>query len=56
MLAIAERRAKPKAELFYRPLRDGPCLLHYFPALRAGLAFLKSYPSRTERSTNAGNR
>jgi hypothetical protein len=31
MLAIAERRARPKAEHFYRPLRDGRVFLHHFP-------------------------
>jgi hypothetical protein len=31
MLAIAERHARPKAESFYRPLRDGRVFLHHFP-------------------------
>jgi hypothetical protein len=31
MLAIAERRARPKAECFDRPLRDGRVFLHHFP-------------------------
>jgi hypothetical protein len=35
-LAIAERRARPKAGRFDRPLRDGRVFLHHFPALRAG--------------------
>jgi hypothetical protein len=34
MLAIAEPRAKPKAERFYRPLRlrDGRVFLFHFPS------------------------
>jgi hypothetical protein len=31
MLAIAERRARPKAERFDRPCRDGRAFLHHFP-------------------------
>jgi hypothetical protein len=33
MLAIAERRARPKPKRFYRPLRlrDGRVFLHHFP-------------------------
>jgi hypothetical protein len=31
MLAVAERLASPKAERFYRPLRDGRVFLHHFP-------------------------
>ena len=37
MLAIAKPRAKPKAERFYRPGRDGLVFLIHFPALRTGL-------------------
>jgi hypothetical protein len=42
MLAIAERRARPKAERFDRPLRlwDGRVFLDRFPALRPGLLSL----------------
>jgi hypothetical protein len=29
MLAIAEQRARPKAERFYRPLAGGPVFLHH---------------------------
>jgi hypothetical protein len=38
-LAISERRARPKAERFDRPLRlrDGRVFLHHFPPLRSGL-------------------
>jgi hypothetical protein len=43
MLAIAERRAKPKGERFDRPLRDGPVFLHHFPALRTGLLSLSPF-------------
>ncbi len=43
MLAIAERRAKPKAERFNRPQRDGCVFLHHFPALRAGLLSLSPF-------------
>jgi hypothetical protein len=56
MLAIAEPCARPKAECFDRPLRDGRVFLNHFPALRTGLAFLMRYPSRTGRSTGADNR
>jgi len=45
MLAIAERRARPKAERFYRPFRDGRVFLLHFPALRTGLLSLS--PSGT---------
>ena len=45
MLAIAEPRARPKAERFYRPLRDGLVFLLHFPALRTGLLSLS--PSGT---------
>ncbi len=45
MLAIAEPRAKSKAECFYRPLRDGLVFLFHFPALRTGLLSLS--PSGT---------
>jgi hypothetical protein len=31
MLAVAERFARPKAERFDRPLRDGRVFLHHFP-------------------------
>jgi hypothetical protein len=31
MLVIAERRARPKAERFYRPSREGHVFLHQFP-------------------------
>jgi hypothetical protein len=31
MLAVAERLARPKAERFDRPLRDGRVFLHHFP-------------------------
>jgi hypothetical protein len=43
MLAIAERRARPKSEPFYRPfrLRVGLISLHHFPALRTGLSAAK---------------
>jgi hypothetical protein len=46
MLAIAEPRAKPKAECFYRPFRfrDGRRLKIVYPALRTGL--LSSGPLR----------
>jgi hypothetical protein len=44
MLAIAESRAKPKAECFYRPY--GTDLLLHFPALRTGLLSLS--PSGTK--------
>jgi hypothetical protein len=44
MLAIAEPRAKPKAECFYRPFRDGRRLKIGYPALRTGL--LSSGPLR----------
>jgi len=44
MVAVAERRARPKAERFDRPLRDGRVFLHHFPALRTGLLSLS--PSR----------
>jgi hypothetical protein len=38
MLAIAERRARPKAERFYRPsCGTAVSFLHHFPALRTGL-------------------
>ncbi len=43
MLALAERLARPKAERFDRPLRDGRVFLHHFPALRTGL--LSLHPS-----------
>ena len=36
MLGVAERRARPKAERFDRPLRDGRVFLRHFPALRTG--------------------
>ena len=45
MLAIAEPRAGPEAERFYRPGRDGRVFLHHFPALRTGLLSLS--PSGT---------
>jgi hypothetical protein len=45
MLAIAERRARPKAERFDPPSRDGRVFLHHFPALRTGLLSLR--PSGT---------
>jgi hypothetical protein len=45
MVAVAERRARPKAERFDRPLRDGRVFLHHFPALRTGL--LSPSPSGT---------
>jgi hypothetical protein len=48
MLAIAERRARPKAERFYRPFRDGRLFLHHFPALRTRL--LSPNPSGTSPS------
>jgi len=44
MLAIAEPHAKPKAERFYRPLRDGRVFWTIFPALRTGL-LLSNAPS-----------
>jgi hypothetical protein len=44
MVAVAERRARPKAERLDRPLRDGRVFLHHFPALRTGLLSLS--PSR----------
>jgi len=50
MLAIAEPRAGPKAERFYRPGRDGRVFLHHFPALRTGLLSLSpcgTSPHRT---------
>jgi hypothetical protein len=31
MLAVAEPGARPKAERFDRPLRDGRVFLHHFP-------------------------
>jgi hypothetical protein len=31
MLAVAERRARPKADRFDRPLRDGGVFLHHLP-------------------------
>jgi hypothetical protein len=43
-LAIAERRARPKAGRFDRPLRDGRVFLHHFPALRTGLLSLSPLP------------
>jgi hypothetical protein len=46
MLAIAEPRAKPKAECFYRPSRDGLVFLLHFLALRTGLLSLS--PSGTK--------
>jgi hypothetical protein len=48
MVAVAERRARPKAERFDRPLRDGRVFLHHFPALRTGL--LSLIPSGTDFS------
>jgi hypothetical protein len=49
-LAISERRARPKAERFDRPLRDGRVFLHHFPALRTGL--LSRSPSGTSPQYN----
>jgi hypothetical protein len=43
MLAIAERRARPKVERFDRPFRDGRVFLHHFPALRTGLLSLSPF-------------
>jgi hypothetical protein len=43
MLAVAERRARPKVERFDRPYRDGPVFLHHFPALRTGLLSLSPF-------------
>ena len=48
MVAVAERGARPKAERFDRPLRDGRVFLHHFPALRTGLLSLS--PSGTDFS------
>jgi hypothetical protein len=46
MVTVAERGARPKAERFDRPLRDGRVFLHHFPALRTGL-LLSLSPSGT---------
>jgi hypothetical protein len=56
-LAIAERRARPKAGRFDRPLRDGRVFLHHFPALRTGLLSLSPLPPspavvRIEKATS----
>ncbi len=45
MLAIAEQRARPKAERFDRPCQDGRAFLHHFPALRTGLSLNPSETS-----------
>ncbi len=50
MLAIAERRARPKAERFDRPLRDGRVFLHHFPALRTGLLSLSPSGTSPQRT------
>jgi len=50
MLAIAERRARSKAERFYRPLRDGRVFFHRFPALRTGLLSLSPSGTSPERT------
>jgi hypothetical protein len=44
MLAIAERRARPKAERFYRPLRDASCLFALFPSTSYWATFTESLP------------
>jgi len=47
MVACAtEVTARPGAEYFDRPLRDGHLFLHHFPALRTGL--LSSGPYGTD--------
>jgi hypothetical protein len=53
MLAIVERRAKPKAERFYRPIRgrDAPCLFALFPSTSYWATFTESLPP-----SPAGNR
>ena len=43
MLAIAERGARPNAERFDRPGRDGRVFLHHFPTLRTGLLSLSPF-------------
>ena len=50
MVAIAERRARPKAERFDRPLRDGRVFLHHFPALRTGLLSLSPSGTNPQRA------
>jgi hypothetical protein len=52
MLAVAQRRARPKAERFDRPLRlrDGRVFLQHFPALRTGLLSLSPSGTRPQRT------
>ncbi len=50
MPAIAERRARPKAERFDRPLRDERVFLHHFPALRTGLFSLSPSGTSPQRT------
>jgi len=50
MVAVAERRARPKAERFDRPLRDGRVFLHHFPALRTGLLSLSPSGTSPQRT------
>jgi hypothetical protein len=46
----SERRARPKAERFDRPLRDGRVFLHHFPALRTGLLSLSPSGTSPQRT------
>jgi hypothetical protein len=39
MVAVAERRARPKAERFDRPLRDGRVFLHHSQHFVLGFYF-----------------
>ena len=50
MLAIAERHVRPKAESFYRPLRDGRVFLRHSPALRTGLLSLSPSGTSPQRT------
>jgi hypothetical protein len=50
MLAVAQRRARPKDERFDRPLRDGRVFLQHFPALRTGLLSLSPSGTRPQRT------
>jgi hypothetical protein len=40
MLAVAERRARPKDERFDRPLRDGRVFLRHFPSTSYWATFI----------------
>ena len=50
MVAIAERRARPKTKRFYRPLWGGRVFLHHFPALRTGLLSLSPFGTSPQRT------